>query len=234
MKRHRLGPVIAGVGAVYLVAVSWISSWWYVPALRELGPQVLTGPAPHGETSFNIWAGSGVVGAILVAFGVALYSAVSTFRLLLLAAGSALLVIWLAFWSTSSHHAAVFGIGGGLILLCFLNSCADWARTRSHLEASGKTASDLQLAARVSFFVAAWGLCGLLGAPVFGLRPEFASLRRTAAESNLAVKILVCLVLGWGFTALAQRTERRQRTAVTTTVKAVELDSRNSELVRVP
>jgi len=211
MKTQRLGAVIAGVGAVYLVAVAWISSWWYVPALRELGPRALIERTPYGGTAFSIvWAGSGVLGAIVVALGAAVYSAVSTFRLLLLAAGGTLLVVWLVFWS-SSHHPVVFGVGGGLILLCFLSSCLDWAGTRSHLEGPTRTAADLRLAAHVSFFIAAWGLCGLLGAPIFALRSEFTELHRTAsAGSSLAIKVLVCLVLGWGFTALAQRIERRE------------------------
>lgn len=151
-----------------------------------------------------------MLGAIIVAFGAAVYSAVGRLRLLLLAAGGALLFIWLAFWSSSSHNAAVFGVGGGLILLCFLTSCLDWARTRRDLDGSSMTASDLRLAAHVSFFIAAWGLCGLLGAPVFALRPELTELHRTSGW-NLAIKVLVCLVFGWGFTAVAQRIERRER-----------------------
>lgn len=147
----------------------------------------------------------------MVALGAAVYSAVGRFRLLLLAAGSTLLVVWLAFWSTASHNAVVFGVGGGLILLCFLMSCLDWAETRRHLGGPTKTASDLRLAAHVSFFIAAWGLCGLLGAPIFALRPDLTEVHQaTSAGWSLAIKVLVCLVLGWGFTAVAQRIERRE------------------------
>jgi hypothetical protein len=214
MKTQRLGSVIAGLGAVHLVAVAWMSSWWYVPALLGLAAEPSTGHTPYGgKTFFIIWASSGVLGTMVVALGAAVYCAVGKFRLLLLTAGGTLLFIWLDLWSTSSHHPVVFGIGGGLILLCFLTSCLDWARTRSYLEGSAKTSSDLRLAAQVSFFIAAWGLCGLLGAPTFALRPELAALHRTAAPgSNLAIKVLVCLVLGWGFTALAGRIDRRERT----------------------
>jgi len=211
-KMQRLGAVVAGVGAVYLVTVAWISSWWYVPALLELGPAPSAGQTPYGGKMFFLtWASSGVFGAIVVALGVAVCCAVDKFRLLLLTTGGAVLFIWLAFWSTSSHHAVVFGVGGGVILLCFLSSCLDWARRRTRLDGSASIASDLRLAAYVSFFIAAWGLCGLLGAPTFALRPEFTALHRTASGgSNLAIKVLVCLVLGWGLTALAQRIERRE------------------------
>jgi hypothetical protein len=213
MKTRRLGAVIAVVGAVYLVTVAWMSSWWYVPALLELGPRAFTERTPYGGTAFSIiWASSGVLGAMVVALGAAVYCAVGTFRLMLLAAGGTLLVVWLVFWSTTSHNAVVFGVGGGLILLCFLTSCLDWAGTRRHLDGPTRTASDLRLAAHVSFFTAAWGLCGLLGGPIFALRSELTEVRRTAsAGSSLAIKVLVCLVFGWGFTALAQRIERRER-----------------------
>jgi hypothetical protein len=213
MKTRRLGAVIAAVGAVYLVTVAWMSSWWYVPALWKLGPRALAERTPYGGTAFSIlWASSGVLGAMAVALGAAVYCAVGRFRLLLYAAGGALLLAWLVVWSTVSHHAVVFGVGGGLILLSFLTFCLDWAGTRRHLDGPARTACDLRLAAHVSFFTAAWGLCGLLGAPIFALRPEWTEVRRTAsAGSSLAVKVLVCLVLGWGFTAVAQRIERRER-----------------------
>lgn len=213
MKMQRLGAVIAVVGAVYLVMVAWMSSWWYVPALLEHGPRAFIEHTPYGGKAFSIlWASSGVLGAIMVALGAAVYSAVGRFRLLLLAAGGTLLVVWLGFWSTSSHNAVVFGVGGGLILLCFLTSCLDWAGTRRHLDGPTRTASDLRLAAHVSFFIAAWGLCGLLGAPVFALRSELTEVHQTASAGwSLAIKVLVCLVLGWAFTAVAQRIERRER-----------------------
>lgn len=100
MKMQRLGAVIAALGAVYLVMVAWMSSWWYVPALLELGPRAFIERPPYGGKAFSIlWASSGVLGAILVALGAAVYSAVGRFRLLLLAAGGTLPVVWLGFWS---------------------------------------------------------------------------------------------------------------------------------------
>jgi len=214
MSTRRVGAVIAGVGAVYLVAVAWMSSWFYVPALlRVVPPATASGHTPYGGTAFfTTWAGSGVLGALLVAIGAHVYCAVGKLRLLLLAVCGTLLVVWLAFWSTPSHNPILFGVGGGLILLCFLASCLDWAETRHHRSGPTRTASDLRQLAYVSFFIAAWGLCGLLGAPTFALRPELTSVYRTeSAASSLAVKVLVCLVLGWGLTAAAQRVEGRER-----------------------
>ncbi|HTY25162.1 MAG TPA: hypothetical protein VMC85_18670 [Desulfomonilaceae bacterium] len=211
MKTKRLGALIAGVGALYLIIVAWIASWWYVPAYLTLGPQTILEQASYGGKAFFVlWAISGVLGALLVAIGAAVYSAIDRFRLLILSASSTLLLVWLAIWSASSPYPVVFGIGGGLILLCFFASCLAWARTRCQLNGSMKTAADLRLAGYVCFFLAAWGLCGLLGAPVFALRPEVAEAYGSSPGAyTMAVKILVCLLLGWGFTAIGQITERR-------------------------
>jgi len=213
MNTRRVGAVIGGIGAIYLVGVAWVSSWLYVPALLKLASRASTDHTPYGGTAiFTTWASSGVLGAMLVALGAAVYSAIGKLRLLLLAVGGMLLLLWLAFWSTPLHNAAAFGVGGGLILFCFLTSCLDWAETRRHVSGPTRAASDLRLAAYVSFFIAAWGLCGLLGAPTFALRPELKSVYRLeSAATSLAIKVLVCLVLGWGLTAAAQRIERRER-----------------------
>jgi len=216
MQKTRLGIWVAGVGALYLIVVAWMASWWYVPAYLKVGPQTIVEQGSYGGTTFfALWAISGVLGAILVAVGAAVYSAVGRFRLLILSASSTLLLVWLAIWSASSYQSVLFGIGGGLILICFLASCLDWARTRGQLDGALKTAADLRLAGYVCFFLAAWGLCGLLGAPVFALRPQIAeAFQSSQGAYTMAVKVLVCLVLGWGFMALGQRMERRKHTGV--------------------
>ncbi len=203
---QRAGAIIAILGAAYLVIIACTSSWWYVPILVEIGRQA---PADRmqieGTAFFIMWGSSGVLGSMIVALGVALYASGSKLRVLFLAIGAVLLLLWLMLWATSSHNAVIFGTGGSLILVCFLFFCLDWARSRRDVGRLG-TAADLRLAAHVCFFIAAWGLCGLLGAPIFLLRPE---MHGSAGES-MAVKVLVCLVLGWGLTAFAQRFERQE------------------------
>ena len=88
MRTQKLGIVIAGVGAVYLVMVAWLASWWYVPAYRDLGPRVISEPSHGGTAVFVLWAVSGILGAVLVAVGAAIYSAIGRFRLLLFSASS--------------------------------------------------------------------------------------------------------------------------------------------------
>ncbi len=208
MRMQKFGAVIGVIGAVYLVVVAWTSSWWYVPALLQFGSQASIEGTPIGGTTFFIlWGTSGVLGAMIVMLGTAMYGKIGPLRLLLFTAGSIVLLLWLVLWTASSHHGCIFGAGGGLILLFFLMSCLDWAKARRHLEGRARTAADLRLGANLNFFIAAWGMCGLLGAPISLLRPEMRGA--AGGGETLAVKVLVCLVLGWGLTAVAQRLERQ-------------------------
>lgn len=209
MKTYKLGAVIGATGGAYLVLMSWAFSWWYVPSLMRLGTRLFSGPDLFGGAAFFIlWGTSGVLGAMIVATGAALYAQGARWRWLLLTIGCLLLLGWLALWSAASIPGFVFGVGGGLILLCFLMTCLDWAATRPRLAGPAATAADLRLAAYLSYFIAAWGLCGLLGAPLLLLHPEPNSMQASAG-STMAVKVMVCLVLGSIFTAVAQRLERR-------------------------
>jgi hypothetical protein len=64
----------------------------------------------------------------------------------------------------------------------------------------------LGMAGQVFYLIAAWYLCGLLGAPTFLLRPEQAMmfLPENAAIS-LGTTILICMTLGSMFTFLGRR-----------------------------
>jgi hypothetical protein len=204
MTNRRTGLVLAVSGALCLIALSWLASWWYVPVLR--GGSSIATPV-GGPVLFVVWAGSGVLGAVLVAVGAFLFADVGWRRVLLLALGSAVLLTWMVVWTTASHQPVLFGAGGGLILLFFLWSCWDWVRTRRESQVPA-LALDLRLAGNACFFVAAWGLCGLLGAPVFLLRPDMTEAAKSSAASTLATKVLLSLVLGWGFVAASHRVER--------------------------
>lgn len=203
----KIGLVILTAGTVYLVLIAWLLSWWIVPGYREHGPGLLSRQAWYGSAVvFTLWGLSGPLGALMVAVGAALSGGVSGRRLALSAVGGMGLVAWFAFLSPTSHDPVLFGVGGGLILLCFLASCLQWVRNREALPELRKTAADLRMIGYVFFFVAAWGICGLLGAPFFALRPDLAHQFHTVSgASGMAVKVLVSLVLGGAFFALAER-----------------------------
>lgn len=77
--------------------------------------------------------------------------------------------------SVSSPHVSsitsrLYGIGGGIIIICFLISVWSWAKKRSTIEVGHRLTADLRIISYLFFLIAAWGLCGLLGSPLFGLR----------------------------------------------------------------
>ena len=201
---RKIGLVILAAGTAYLVLIAWLLSWWIVPGLREHGPGLLSREAWYGSAVvFTLWGLSGPLGALMVAVGAALSGGVSWLRS---AVGGLGLVAWFVFFSPTSHNPVLFGLGGGLILVCFLASCFQWVRNREALPELRKTAADLRMIGYVFFFVAAWGMCGLLGAPFFALRPDLAQQFHTVSgASGMAVKVLVSLVLSWAFFALAER-----------------------------
>jgi len=199
--------IVLAAGTGYLVLIAWLLSWWIVPGYREHGPGLLSLPVWYGGTGlFAVRALSGPLGSLITALGAALSGGVSGLRLAVPAVGGVILIAWLAFFSVTSHYPVFFGIGGGLILLCFLASCFRWARNRDTLPEPIKASADLRILGYVFLFSAAWGLCGLLGAPTYALRPDIAQqFRSLSSVPSIAVTVLVCLVVGWVCFALAER-----------------------------
>jgi hypothetical protein len=117
-----------------------------------------------------------------------------------------------AFWPVRQPVPALFGIDGGLITLFFLGLLWNWARSRPALSELKQLASDLGMAGHVFFLVAAWYLCGLLGAPTFALRPELMEEYGTVSSAaSLGSMISVYLMLGWGFAYAGHQVALRAR-----------------------
>lgn len=210
MKLQRSGALILAAGATYLVLVAFLLSWWFVPAYRNLGPQATSVPAWYSGTEvFFLWGTSGLIGALLVAFGAGIVGGLCGSRLMLSLVGAVILTLWLALWSTSSHQPVLFGVGGGLITASFIYSAHLWAKSRPRLSGKREAAADLRMAGHVLFFISAWGLCGLLGAPIYAIRPQLMQqLQSSSGVTDMAVKVLVCLALGWVFIAVSQYFDR--------------------------
>jgi hypothetical protein len=198
-----VGLVIFVMGAIYMLLMGWLSSWWVVPVIRQTGLDNLPGIA-----FFFIWQFAAPVGALLVAIGAAFIAHVETSRKLLFIAGSLVVVIWLyiSFGVIKEVIPPLFGIGGGVITLAFLGFTWDWSSSRSKLSGFAQTGSDLGLAGQVFYLIAAWYLCGLLGAPTFLLRPEQAmTIIPDSNAVSMGTTILICMTLGSFFTYLSRR-----------------------------
>jgi hypothetical protein len=143
-----------------------------------------------------------------VAIGAAFIAGVERPRKAAILGGSLVVVIWLfvSMGAITQVIPAIFGIGGGLISLTFLGVTWDWARSRPGLASAARTGADLGMAGQVFYLIAAWYLCGLLGAPTFLLRPEQAMT--IIPENNaisLGTTILICMTLGSVFAFLSRR-----------------------------
>ena len=209
MKLQKIGTPILAAGAIILLGISWLFSWWYVRPYREMGPGAVSPEVLFGGTRvFMLWASSAPLGAVLAVTGAGIAAGCRGIRLALTLIVSMLLVLWLALWSFAPRPA-VFGIGGGLITVCFLYSTVRWGRSRPHLVGKMVTATDLRMAGHLLFFIGAWGLCGLLGPPVFATQPQLMrQAQGTSAAADVAMQVLVCLALGWACIALGQHLER--------------------------
>jgi hypothetical protein len=199
----KVGWVIFGFGALYMLLMGWLSSWWVVPTIRQTGLEGLP-----GTIFFLFWQLAAPVGALLVGIGATFIARVERSRKAAILAGSFVVAIWLVFSMGAIKQVIppIFGIGGGVITLAFLGSSWDWVKSRARLASTARTGADLVMAGQVFYLIAAWYLCGLLGAPTFLLRPEQAL---TILPENFAISIgttiLICMTLGSLFTYFSRR-----------------------------
>ncbi len=200
------GIIILIIGAFYMFLVAWLASWWYVPDYRAAGPDFVSGSSWYTGIAFNIiWSISAPVSSILIVLGFALVFRIERNRILFFVSGSIVFLCWLAFWSVSSVTSVLYGIGGGIIILSFFVSVWSWAKRRPSLNKHGKTAGDTRILGHLFFLIAAWGMCGLLGTPIFGLRPELMNQFNTQNMAiTLGAKVLICLVAGWILIVISQ------------------------------
>lgn len=209
MKSKNIGIILLIIGILYLLIVSWLCSWWYVSDYRELGSKFISSSSWYTSLPFNIiWGFSAPLGSVLVVFGFALSSQVEKKRILIFSIGSTILLFWLAMWYVSSITSRLYGIGGGIIIICFLISVWSWAKKRSTTQAGQRLAADIRIISYLFFLIAAWGLCGLLGSPLFGLRPEIMIEFKTQQGAyTMGAKVLICLVFGFILVAISEYIE---------------------------
>lgn len=201
---QKIGWIVFLIGAIYMLGLGWLYSWWMVPAANQSGPAAIAGLAGW------VWGLSVPLGAFIVAFGAALIARAEGRTILLLTLILIVMVFWQATQSISEIVPALFGIGGGLITLFFIGSAWHWSRVRPALSPSARMGADLSMLGLVFFVEAAWNLCGILGMGNYVLRPELADKFAVplASTINIASRVLILLVLGWGFTFFGQLNSR--------------------------
>ena len=197
MRTRKSGLVLIVSGALYIIGMAFVVSWWVRPAYHNLTWEEVNrtiwgvaGPL------FGLWASSAPLGAILAGIGILLYVRAKRSRIWLFAIVTLAVVVldilsrW-EFLPQMVHIPPLFGIGGGLITVFFLIILWLWSKRRVDLTGTEKAAADLQLIGYIFFFIAMWYLCGDLSRPY----------QRALIERPLSspVSTIVYLVLGWLF-----------------------------------
>ena len=212
MKR-KAGLIIFLIGAVYMVGMGSIATWWVHNAYSNLSPaQIGETVWASGSASFILWSLSVPLGSILAAVGVVLYAQITRSRMWAFIVGAILVSLWLYFWKRFNLqlYPPTFGVLGGLITVFFLAILWYWAKRRPMLEGSAKTASDYQLASYVFFLHAAWGVCGLLAVPYFLFRPDIMLPSFPLPNAiSMGALVIIGLTLGWLFAFLSQHKARQ-------------------------
>ncbi len=210
---QKAGLVIFSLGAILMVVLGFLASWWFVPAIRAAGFSQLE---VSGAITM-LWGLSAPLGAILIVIGGALYASAERRLVIGLSLGSLVVIAVSAAWPIREPVPPMFGVVGGLITLFYIGLAWNWIKERSNLVGSKRSGSDLTMIGATFFVFASWYLCGLLGAPTFALRPELMEKYETAASAaSLGSLIAVYLAFGWGFLFFGQRASLRAKSEMLT------------------
>ena len=206
MKTKTLSLIIFIIGIAYMAIDGWLVSWWFVPDYKQVGPSFISNSSSYSSMSFfTFWALSIPLGSILTALGLALFTKLEKMRFIIFIIGSLILLAFLGFWSQSILYPVLYGVGGGLILFSFCISIWFLSKVRINNKTISKNVLDFRAIAYIFFVITAWGLCGLLGIPSFGLHPELLieyGLQKTLL--TMGAKVLICFTFGWIFLAISQ------------------------------
>ena len=158
---------------------------------------------------YLLWAYSFKLGIYLIILGAMFRTRMSSARKWYISIGG-LVYIAFAYIPLPSPASIIFGIAGGLMTLFMIYAFLRWANERYQLPEHQKTASDYRMAGYFFLAMATYTLCPFMGIKTFALAPEKMiqyGLQQEAA--SFAFHILIELLLGWLFTFLSFRREKR-------------------------
>ncbi|UCH63680.1 MAG: hypothetical protein JSU77_04325 [Fidelibacterota bacterium] len=204
MTRQKVGLTLFGIAALWAILWGLVGSVFANEAYHLTRAEVdQTMWAPNGPW-LPIWGLVGVpVGALVAGFGMLLYSGAAgatvwKYGVAMLAG----LVVGVA-GMFPAHIPPLFGLGGSLILACFLGILWFWAKERRALSNSSATAADLRMAGYVFLVIGAWFTCGSLAEPFL---PAL-----EGGDPDSPLHIMIFFVLGWIFLFISQCKVRAQK-----------------------
>ena len=196
MTRKKVGLTLFWIGAIYafIFAIpvgAYLDLTISGMTMDELNQTMWT---PNGLW-FNLWGFSPPLGALVTGIGLLLYSGAGGSRVWAYGVGIAVVVFIGMALATIGHFPPLFGIGGAVIVLCFVGILWFWAKERMALDGASTATADFKLVGYVFFFIAAWFTCGAASGPF--LRP-FEDVAPTSP-----IYVMVCLAMGWFFLFLS-------------------------------
>jgi hypothetical protein len=196
MTKQKIGLVIFIIGVIW--TITWgvagsvcVDRFANIYTLEELDQTAWA----SGGGLMMLWGLGGVpLGALIAGIGMMLRTRAKTWAILLFSIGVLAALSMMMVFAYLDHVPALFGVGGSIILLCFIGILWFWSRKRPDLSGADAMGADLNLVGYVFLLIAAWFTCGMasqLFLKAFeGLTP------------GTPVHLMFFFVLGWLFLLL--------------------------------
>ena len=197
MKNQNLALALLWIGLVIAVAFAGIGTWSLMHNLRTLTADELDATIwADGGPLFILWALSVTLGSLLAGIGAFVYVKTKPAFPWLTGIGLLVAVILMVMVWSRVYYAALFGIGGLIILACFFAIVWIWMKKYAGLDTQAKTAGAFKLVGYLFWINATWFLCGETG------KLHLKAFAGDPAPSP--IEIMVFLVLGWLFVLLGE------------------------------
>ncbi len=197
MKKEKVGLLIFWIAAIWILLWGIIGSLFLTPVYRNLTMEEVnqTMWASNGIW-FIIWGVFGVaLGAIIALIGVLLNSGAKISTALKYGIGIFIILLVSMMAGTIGHIPILFGIGGTIMLLCFISILKMWSKERMAIKNESHIALDFKLTSYVFFLMAAWFTCGMAGVPYLKAME--------GVKQGSPIHIMIFFVLGWIFLFLS-------------------------------
>ena len=206
MKKQKVGSII------FWIAVFWAILWGVAgsilvdTALRDSTmDEVNQGMLAMDGYWMTFWAFGVPISAVVAAVGALIRSGAGTSTVLRVGIGLLLGLMAGILLMPIGHIPVLFGIGGTLILLCFMAIVWLWAKARMDMDGRLAAAADCKLIAYVFFLLSAWYTCGVAAMPFFKVFE--------GQDANSPLHLMLFVVLGWLFLFMGHYYSRKKTDA---------------------
>ncbi len=203
MNKQKIGLVIFWIAIIWAILSGVIGSVVVDSSFRTLTKEELSQTMWSLEGSwYLLWAFGVPVAALVALIGIFLHTGVKGSKVWIYGIGSFIVVAGAMFLNFIGHIPILFGIGGTIILLCFIGIVKFWAKERIGLKNAAAAAADFRLVGYMFMVIAAWFICGLASIPFLKALKGM--------DPSSPIHIMVFLVLGWLFLFLSHHKASKQ------------------------